>query len=141
MQNLLCIAEDEPLPDNQVTLSSQRDVFGMELVQVQHRYTPGDYTRRDYLAARARRVLRAAGALLFKTYRIDSFSHAVGSVRFGTSPETSALDPHCRLWEPPTFCVDGSFMPSGGGQPSLTIAANVLRVGEYLGLKFLTDPR
>ncbi len=134
MQNLLCIAEDEPLPENQVTLSAQRDVLGMELVQVQHRYTPADYTRRDYLAARARKVLRAAGALLFKTYQIDSFSHAVGSVRFGTSPETSALDPHCRHWETANlFVVDGSFMPSSGGvNPSLTIAANALRVGEYL---------
>ena len=138
MQNLLCIAEDEPLPENQVTLSTQRDVFGMELVQVQHRYTPADYTRRDYLAAKARQVLRAAGALLFKTYRIDSFSHAVGSVRFGTSPETSALDPHCRLWETENlFVVDGSFMPSSGGvNPSLTIAANALRVGEYLAEHF-----
>lgn len=134
MQNLLCIAEDEPLPDNQITLSAERDVFGLELVQVQHRYTAADCARRDHLAARARQVLRAAGALLFKTYRIDSFSHAVGSVRFGTSPATGALDPHCRLWETKNlFVVDGSFMPTSGGvNPSLTIAANALRVGEYL---------
>jgi choline dehydrogenase-like flavoprotein len=138
MQNLLCIAEDEPLPENQVTLSVQRDIFGVELVQVQHRYTRADYARRDYLAARARKVLRSAGALLFKTYRVDSFSHAVGSVRFGTSPETSALDPHCRLWETENlFVVDGSFMPTSGGvNPSLTIAANALRVGEYLTKNF-----
>lgn len=138
MQNLLCIAEDEPLPENQITLSAQRDVFGMELVQVQHRYTPADCARRDYLAGKARQILRAAGARLFKTYRIDSFSHAVGSVRFGSSPETSALDLHCRLWEAANlFVVDGSFMPfSGGVNPSLTIAANALRVGEYLTCNF-----
>ncbi|MBI2501736.1 MAG: GMC family oxidoreductase [Candidatus Latescibacteria bacterium] len=134
MQNLLCIAEDEPLSENQVTLSAQRDLFGMELVQVQHRYTPADCERRDYLAGKARQVLAAAGARIFKTYRIDSFSHALGSVRFGTSPAESALDPHCRLWETENlFVVDGSFMPSSGGvNPSLTIAANALRVGEYL---------
>jgi choline dehydrogenase-like flavoprotein len=138
MQNLLCIAEDEPLPENQVTLSDQRDVFGMELVQVQHRYTEADCARRDYLGGKARQILRRAGAFLCKTYRIDSFSHAVGSARFGTSPETSALDPLCRLWEMENlFVVDGSFMPSSGGvNPSLTIAANALRVGEYLAENF-----
>ncbi|MBM3278654.1 MAG: GMC family oxidoreductase [Candidatus Handelsmanbacteria bacterium] len=134
IQNLLCIAEDEPLPENQVSLSAQRDVFGMELVQVQHRYTEADCARRDYLTAKARHVLRRAGAFLFKTYRLDSFSHAVGSVRFGTSPAESALDPNCRLWETENlFVTDSSFMPSSGGvNPSLTIAANALRVGEYL---------
>lgn len=134
MQNLLCIAEDDPLPENQVTLAPEQDIFGMELVRVEHRYSAGDRARRDHLAARARQILRAAGGWFCKVYLIDSFSHAVGTARFGAAPEESALDEHCRLWELENlFVVDGSFMPSSGGvNPSLTIAANALRVAEHL---------
>jgi choline dehydrogenase-like flavoprotein len=65
---------------------------------------------------------------------IDTFSHAVGTVRAGVDPSRSALDEYCafrgveNLW-----VVDGSFMPrSGGVNPSLTIAANALRIGSHL---------
>ena len=65
---------------------------------------------------------------------INTFPHALGSCRFGSDPTKAALDPWCRLFGVPNlFVVDGSFMPSSGGvNPSLTIAANALRVGEYL---------
>lgn len=134
MQNLLCIAEDDPLFQNRVSLSTARDTLGMELVQVEHCYTENDCARRDYLAEKAKQILRAAGALFFKVYFIDSFSHAVGSARFGASPEESVLDPNCRLWDLENlFVVDGSCFPTSGGvNPSLTIAANALRVGEHI---------
>ena len=46
----------------------------------------------------------------------------------------AGLDPWCRFFGVPNlFVVDASFMPSSGGvNPSLTIAANALRVGEHL---------
>jgi choline dehydrogenase-like flavoprotein len=44
------------------------------------------------------------------------------------------LDPWCRFFGMRNlFVVDSSFMPSAGGvNPSLTIAANALRVGRYI---------
>jgi choline dehydrogenase-like flavoprotein len=52
----------------------------------------------------------------------------------GEDPRTSALDEHCRFrGVEGLFVVDGSFMPTSGGvNPSLTIAANALRVGEAI---------
>jgi choline dehydrogenase-like flavoprotein len=61
---------------------------------------------------------------------VKTFSHAVGTVRMGDDPAAAPLDAGCRfrglanLW-----VTDGSALPmSAGVNPSLTIAANALRV-------------
>ncbi|MGY8824391.1 MAG: GMC family oxidoreductase N-terminal domain-containing protein [Candidatus Latescibacterota bacterium] len=134
MQNLLCIAEDEPQANNRVQLGARKDVWGAPLAEVVHEYSRADYRRRDYLLKRARRVLRKAGGLASYTYAIDSFSHAVGTLRCAETAEAGVLDRDCRVWETDNlFVTDGSFMPSSGGvNPSLTIAANALRVAERM---------
>lgn len=61
-------------------------------------------------------------------------NHILGGMRFGTDPEDSVLDPHCRLWQfDNLYVTDGSFMPtSGGANPTLTIQANSFRIAEHL---------
>ena len=130
MQNLLCVAEDDPRPENRVTLSGDTDRFGARVPRVDHEYTADDLRRRDHLVTRARRLLRAAGAWTTRVYEIDTFSHGVGSAAMADSPDDGALDPRCRLWGVDNlWVVDGSCFPASGGvNPSLTIAANALRV-------------
>ncbi len=134
VQNLLCIAEDDAQYDNRVELASEVDTFGMPLTRVTHAYTADDYRRLGHLTDKARRVLRAAGGLIPYSYRVDSFSHAVGSVRCGTDPQESALDPDCKFRGMDNlYVLDGSFMPTSGGvNPSLTIAANAFRVADRI---------
>jgi len=98
MQNLLSIAEDDPRPENAVSLTAERDRYGLEIARIDHEYTAADYRRRDYLAGHARRVLKAAGAWATRIHAIDTFSHGVGSVGMAESPEAGALDPECRVW-------------------------------------------
>ena len=59
-----------------------------------------------------------------------NFGHPCGTVRFGDDPTASVLDRDNRAHDVPNlFVVDASFFPSSGGtNPSLTIAANALRV-------------
>jgi choline dehydrogenase-like flavoprotein len=135
IQTLICIAEDEPRSDNRVTLSPDRiDAAGLPVAVVTHAYGEADIRRRDALVRAARKVLRKAGGLVGKVRLIDSFSHAVGTVRFGRSPDDSVLDPTCRMWRLPNlYVVDGSVMPTSGGvNPSLTITANALRVASHI---------
>ena len=134
MQNLLCIAEDEPNFDNSVRLSSDTDDYGLEIVEVVHQYSPGDYERRDYLVERARKILRGAGGVIPYLYKLDTFSHAVGTLRCGEDSKESVLDRDCRFWGIENlFVLDGSFMPASGGvNPSLTIAANAFRVADRI---------
>jgi choline dehydrogenase-like flavoprotein len=57
-----------------------------------------------------------------------------GTCRFGRDPASSVLDPDCRAHTVPNlYVVDGSFMPTSGGNPNtLTIMANAYRVADRM---------
>jgi choline dehydrogenase-like flavoprotein len=135
LTGLLAIAEDQPLAENRVELNrSARDRFGLPAVRIRHRYSTRDLSARRALVRRAREVLRKAGSLFSVTWNVNTFSHAVGTARMGNDPRSSAVDRDCRLRGMDNLWVtDGSVFPSSAGvNPSLTIAANALRVGTAL---------
>lgn len=61
-------------------------------------------------------------------------AHACGTCRFGIDAQRSVLNAQNRAHEVDNlYVVDSSFFPSSGGtNPSLTIAANALRVADHL---------
>jgi choline dehydrogenase-like flavoprotein len=61
-------------------------------------------------------------------------AHVCGTCRFGDDPAQSVLDRNNRAHGLANlYIVDSSFFPSSGGtNPSLTIAANALRVADHL---------
>jgi choline dehydrogenase-like flavoprotein len=65
---------------------------------------------------------------------LKEVAHQCGTCRFGEDPKTSVLDINCRTHDVDNlYIVDGSFFPSSSAvNPSLTIIANALRVGEHL---------
>ena len=133
IQNLLCVSEDEPQIENRIEINlNDRGFFGESLPQIVHAYTKGDLERRNFLISKAKKILRKSGAKFFHIMEIDSFSHALGTLKFGRTPEDSVLDINCKMWGVENLWVlDASFMPSSAGvNPSLTIVANALRVAE-----------
>ncbi len=135
MTGLLVIAEDQARRENHVALDPvRRDRFGMQRLVIHHCYSARDRAARRALMRAARRILRAAGTRLCYKHTIHTFSHAVGTVRMGDDPRTSALDHACRYRGVVNLrVIDGSFMPASGGlNPSLTIAANALRAADLM---------
>lgn len=135
LTGLLVIAEDQPQYDNRVLLESgATDRFGLPRLHVTHRYSSRDIAAGRALAGGARAILRRAGAWAFYRHRIGTLSHAVGTVRMGLDPRSSALDHDCRFRGLENlYLVDGSVMPTSAGvNPSLTIAANALRMAHRL---------
>lgn len=63
-----------------------------------------------------------------------NYGHPCGTLRFGHDPKSSVLNADCRAHALDNLWVaDASFMPTSMGvNPSLTIAANALRVGDRL---------
>lgn len=132
---LLVMAEDQPQRDNGVSIDPRHpDRFGLPRLHVSHRHTARDELAAAALIAQAKRVLKAAGARLTFVHEIETFSHALGTVRMGTDPRTAPLDADGRFRGLDNlYVVDGSALPrSSGVNPSLTIAANALRIGTLL---------
>jgi choline dehydrogenase-like flavoprotein len=127
---LLTIAEDQPRSENRVTLDRGVDGVGLPALRITHRYTSRDLAADRALRTRAGRILRAAGALFCYRRPIRTFSHALGTVRMGLDERTSPLDEVCRFRGIENLrVVDASAFPTSSAvNPSLTIAANALRV-------------
>lgn len=63
-----------------------------------------------------------------------NYGHACGTCRFGTDPANSVLDMNNKVHGSENlYVVDSSFFPSSAGtNPSLTVAANAIRVATHL---------
>lgn len=100
-----------------------------------------DYTCHPELLRRRRQFRRAISRAFRGQRRVFlgmgpelNFGHPSGTLRFGTDPASSVLRPDCRTHELRNLWVsDASFMPTSMGvNPSLTIAANALRVADAM---------
>lgn len=81
-----------------------------------------------------RRRRRAGPVLLHQRLGISGVSHQNGTLRMGTDPRTSVVDPHGRTHDLENlFVCDGSVFPASGAvNPSLTIMALALRLARHL---------
>jgi choline dehydrogenase-like flavoprotein len=135
LMGLLVMTEDQPTASNAVSIDrSRQDALGRPVLRVAHRFTARDREARALLQREAAAILRTAGAGATIARPIDSFTHALGTVRMGVDPATSALDAHGRFRGfTNLFVADGSALPTSAAvNPALTIAANALRVGAHL---------
>lgn len=71
---------------------------------------------------------------LYEGMDIAATAHQAGTARFGLDPATSVLDTTCKAHDLDNlYVVDSSFFVSiGAVNPTLTIIANALRVGEII---------
>jgi choline dehydrogenase-like flavoprotein len=120
--------EDFPDPDNRVTL----DRSG----QIQIHYTPNNQSAHQELKAQFKAILRQIGypVVLDLPVPLKIMNHQCGTCRMGDDPQTSVVDAHCRTHDLDNlYVVDASFFPSSAAvNPTLTIAANALRVAAHL---------
>jgi choline dehydrogenase-like flavoprotein len=128
-------SEDLPDPENRVTLDKNG--------QIVLSYTPNNLEGHKRLTAKLEYLLQHLDCEhhllprnLFVGQRIPlaGVAHQNGTIRFGKSPRTSALDANCKAHEVDNlYVVDASFFPSCGAvNPALTVMANALRVGDHI---------
>ena len=121
------MTEDLPHPDNRVAIDGPDIVLHWQRTNM---------TAHRRLVAKARDVFRAAGYPFELTRAFDrrTPSHQCGTVRMGTDPANSALDVFCRTHDHANlFVVDAAFLPTSAAvNPSLTIAAQALRVADHI---------
>jgi hypothetical protein len=132
---LAAIMEDLPYLDNRVLPSDRPSVDGRQRLRLQYRLHPSEVERRKVFMPALKEVLQPFRTLTLRTGANNgTLGHVCGTVRFGTDPATSVLDPQNRAHEVDNlYVVDASFFPSSTGiNPSLTVAANALRVAEHI---------
>jgi len=136
-------SEDLPDPANRVTL----DRDGRIVLS----YKPNNEEGHGRLIAKLKELVKQQRACnlhgagchqglfsrnLFLGQRIPlaGVAHQNGTIRFGTDPQTSALDVSCKAHGLDNlYVVDASFFCSSGAvNPALTIMANALRVADHL---------
>ncbi|WP_457029647.1 GMC oxidoreductase [Kitasatospora sp. P5_F3] len=132
----LC-GEDLPQPGNRVTLDDNGDIHlaldeknNIEgLKRLQHKL----HGMLGKLGMHPHHLLPHS-LYLHKGMPIGATAHQAGTVRFGTDPQTSALDVDCKAHDLDNlYVVDTSFFPSiGAVNPSLTAIANAMRVGDHI---------
>lgn len=128
-------AEDLPDPDNRIDLDPDGGI--------RVHYRANNLEAYDRLRDKLKALLEGCGCshvasrdnvYVGYTLSVSGVSHQNGTLRFGTDPRTSVLDTHCKAHGLDNlYVVDASFFPSCGAiNPSLTIMANALRVGDVI---------
>jgi len=130
-------AEWLPTPGTQVTVEdSVLDRYGLPVAAITIDRHPADLPVTRYLIDRGEELLKAMepDAVWRVTEAGETTILQHGTCRFGNDPATSVLDQDCRAHTVPNlYVVDGSFMPTSGGNPNtLTIMANAYRVADRL---------
>ncbi len=127
--------EDLPHPDNRVTVDRRGNIH---LAKTYH-----NLEAHKRLLAKLRALMGPLGchdasipswSILDQRIPLAGVAHQSGTVRFGTDPKQSALDPNCKAHDLDNlYVVDTSFFPSSAAvNPALTAMANSLRVGDHL---------
>jgi choline dehydrogenase-like flavoprotein len=128
-------SEDLPHPDNRVTLNpdgritltlQETNTEGHQRLIAKLKSMLNDLDMHEHLMSRS--------LYLGKNIPIGGTAHQAGTVRFGPDPKTSALDLNCKAHDLDNlYVVDASFFVSiAAVNPSLTIIANSIRVGDHL---------
>ena len=132
---LATVAEDLPYADNRVEPMSDADSARGARIAMHYRIRPRGHARIRRFRHLMKDALRPHRYLLLKQAENNQrLAHACGTCRFGIDPHQSVLDRNNRAHGIPNlYIVDSSFFPSSAGtNPSLTIAANALRVAAHL---------
>ena len=132
---LTTIMEDLPYLDNRVLPCDRPSSDGRQRLRLQYRFHASEIERRAVFLRQVKQVFEPFRKITLRTAKNNALlAHVCGTCRFGTDPKTSVLDPQNRAHEVSNLYVaDASFFPSSTGiNPSLTIAANALRVAAHV---------
>lgn len=137
-------SEQMPNAHSRVTLTDETDALGTPRIRVDWRYRAEDI-------ASVRKTLETFAAEFDRT-GVASFSfdpetleedltrfgayggHHIGTTRMGDNPATSVVDSHCRVHSTTNLYIASSsvFPTSSQANPTLTITALALRLGQHL---------
>ncbi len=129
------MSEDLPHPDNRITIAPDgRVVLDIKVSSLEAHGRLRKKLEGLLSAIDIHPHLINRSLYLGKDIPIGGTAHQAGTMRFGVDPQTSVLDLNCKAHQLDNLYVaDASFFVSiGAVNPTLTIIANALRMGDHL---------
>lgn len=128
--------EHLPNPDSRVTLDpDKKDLFGDPVPHTHFAISDIDRHTHERAHQILETMLDARGIPhIERTHDFTMAPHHMGSCRMHDDPTEGVVDRNCRVHGTDNLYLAGSsvFPTSGGRQPTLTIAALAIRLGEHL---------
>lgn len=140
---LLAFAEQEPDPENRITLSDSRDRFGTPLPHLEYAESKFMLQSIEKTMERIDEAVQDAGIgkLLHDPKTLGSLGvydnyglHPMGSTRMSDDPRSGVVDRDLKVHGVPNLYVVGSsvFPTGGAANPTLSIVALALRLARHL---------
>ncbi|MEG6616674.1 GMC family oxidoreductase [Peptococcaceae bacterium 1198_IL3148] len=126
------VGEVLPNLDNAVTLSDEKDEYGLPRAQVNFSYGENDNKLIAHAVDKCQQILEAVGCT--DPIIVPDTAHLLGGCRMGNDPAKSVVNGFCQSHDIPNLYIcDGSvFVTSGGGNPTETIMAIAARTADHI---------
>lgn len=124
----------EVLPNlaNTVTLSDEKDEYGLPRPVVTFSYDQNDQKLIDHAVTKMKEILSAAGGK--PEYVTKDTAHLMGGCRMGADPQSSVTDQWGRTHDHENLYLAGAplFVTGGGTNPTETVMALAARTSDHL---------
>lgn len=134
--------EQVPIPSNRITLSSEKDAFGLPKASIHWSLSPIDKRTIIYIHKLINESNNTTREYSFKSsllnnkgvWNVEDSSHHMGTTRMGLDPTTSVTDANARVHGIKNLYIAGSslFPTSGYANPTYTIFALTQKLSECL---------
>jgi choline dehydrogenase-like flavoprotein len=126
------LCEFLPLPENRVTLATEKDRHGLPVARFDYSQCDNDRQLVEAATKIMEEIHHGAGAE--EAITIKRNAHLVGGCRMGVSEQTGVVDADLRTFAVPNvFVTDGSVLPTqGSANPALTIMALAARAADRM---------
>jgi choline dehydrogenase-like flavoprotein len=126
------VGEVLPDADNRITLTDERDEYGLPRATVHFSYGDNDNKLIDHAVQKMKEIMTSAGGS--PEFVVPDTAHLMGGTRMGRDPETSVVNEWCQTHDIPNLfiCSASVFVTSSGANPTETVMALAARTASYL---------
>jgi choline dehydrogenase-like flavoprotein len=126
------VGEVLPNPNNAVTLSNEKDEYGIPVPEVSFSYGENDQKLIKHSIEKMKAIMEASGGK--PEFVTDDTAHLMGGCRMGDDPLTSVTNSYGQTHDIKNLfiCSASLFVTSGGGNPTETVMALANRTADYI---------
>ena len=126
------VGEVLPNPNNRVTLTDEKDEYGLPRAKVTFSYGENDQKLIKHAVSTMSSILEAESGKV--EFVVPDTAHMMGGCRMGDNPADSVVNSYGQSHDIPNlFVCDASiFVTSGAGNPTNTVMSLALRTADYI---------